>query len=67
MKIVSVDSAVCSVPGPRPIALELSEHRLAVAHVVPRPDPADGLIAIPDRPGRGMTLAPDAERKSRLR
>jgi hypothetical protein len=34
---------------------------------VPRPDPADGLIAIPDRPGHGMALAPDAERKYRLR
>jgi L-alanine-DL-glutamate epimerase-like enolase superfamily enzyme len=34
---------------------------------VPRPDPADGLIAIPDRPGHGMALAPGAERKYRLR
>jgi L-alanine-DL-glutamate epimerase-like enolase superfamily enzyme len=34
---------------------------------VPRPDPADGLIAIPDRPGHGMALAPGAERKYRPR
>ena len=34
---------------------------------IPRPDPADGLIAIPDRPGHGMALAPGAERKYRLR
>src|SRR5262249_5579169 len=34
---------------------------------VPRPDPTDGLIRIPDRPGHGMVLAPDAERKYRLR
>jgi L-alanine-DL-glutamate epimerase-like enolase superfamily enzyme len=34
---------------------------------VPRPDPADGLIRIPERPGHGMTLAPGAERKYRLR
>ena len=34
---------------------------------VPRPDPADGLIRIPDRPGHGMALAPGAERKYRLR
>ena len=34
---------------------------------VPRPDPADGLVRIPDRPGHGMALAPGAERKYRLR
>jgi L-alanine-DL-glutamate epimerase-like enolase superfamily enzyme len=34
---------------------------------IPRPDPADGLIAIPDRPGHGMALAAGAERKYRLR
>jgi hypothetical protein len=34
---------------------------------VPRPDPADGLIRIPERPGHGMALAPGAERKYRLR
>ena len=34
---------------------------------IPRPNPADGLIAIPDRPGHGMALAPGAERKYRLR
>jgi L-alanine-DL-glutamate epimerase-like enolase superfamily enzyme len=34
---------------------------------VPRPDPADGLVRIPDRPGHGIALAPDAERKYRLR
>ena len=34
---------------------------------IPRPDPADGLIAIPDRPGHGMALAPGAERKYHLR
>jgi L-alanine-DL-glutamate epimerase-like enolase superfamily enzyme len=34
---------------------------------VPRPDPADGLVRILDRPGHGMALAPDAERKYRLR
>ena len=34
---------------------------------VPRPDPADGLVRIPDRPGHGMALAPGAEQKYRLR
>jgi L-alanine-DL-glutamate epimerase-like enolase superfamily enzyme len=34
---------------------------------VPRPDPADGLVRIPDRPGHGMALVPGAERKYRLR
>jgi L-alanine-DL-glutamate epimerase-like enolase superfamily enzyme len=34
---------------------------------MPRPDPADGLIPIPARPGHGMALAPDAERRYRLR
>ena len=34
---------------------------------VPRPDPADGLFRIPDRPGHGMALAPGAEQKYRLR
>jgi L-alanine-DL-glutamate epimerase-like enolase superfamily enzyme len=33
---------------------------------MPRPDP-DGTIRIPDRPGHGMALAPDALRKYRLR
>ena len=34
---------------------------------VPRRDPADGLVRIPDRPGHGMALAPGAEQKYRLR
>jgi L-alanine-DL-glutamate epimerase-like enolase superfamily enzyme len=160
MKIVSVASAVLAVPTPRPMSLEIREHRLVVAHVhtdeglsglgyslafggggaeavqvyletrlgpllvgedprlverlwehlaaahqvlvsphvvhelsihvagalangflveymdwmppdlfvdVPRPDAADGLIAIPERPGHGMALAPGAERKYRPR
>jgi L-alanine-DL-glutamate epimerase-like enolase superfamily enzyme len=27
----------------------------------------DGAFRVPDRPGHGLTLAPDAERKYRLR
>jgi L-alanine-DL-glutamate epimerase-like enolase superfamily enzyme len=34
---------------------------------VPRPDPVDSLVRIPERPGHGMTLTADAERKYRLR
>ena len=34
---------------------------------VPRPDPSDGLVRIPERPGHGMALAPGAEQKYRLR
>lgn len=33
---------------------------------LPRPDPADGRIPIPERPGHGMALAPGAERKYRV-
>ena len=66
MKVTAIDTVVLAVRPPKPMALEYMDWM--------PPDLFEGLLALVDgcvglspRPGHGLTLAPDANAKYRLR